>query len=412
MTNNKKCVKRKGCRVCGSKDLVLILDLGETPLANGFLSKTELDKKEEKFPLAVYFCKECSLVQLLDVVDPKILFGKYHFMTSASKPSVDHFAKFGKELADRFVKSKNDLIIDIGGNDGTLLNNIKGSCCVLNIEPASNIAEISEGKGIPTINDFFSSNLAKKVLDEYGKAAVISANNIIAHTDKVKDVFAGANLLLKDDGVFVFEAHWVKNLIGDGGFDQVYHEHLCYYSLHALKRLVESSGLYINEVKSVPMQGESLRVYVGKKKESSESVNKFLQIEKQEGIVNLETYLDFSDKVVNNAKNVKGLLVSLKSQGKKIIGYGASAKGNTLLNYFGIGVDLLDYIVDTTPLKQGLYSPGTHIPVVHPDKIKEDAPDDILILAWNYADAIIEKERVLREKGVKFIIPVSEVKII
>ena len=407
----KNYTTRDDCRICGSKDLVKILDLGETPLANGFLTKDELGKTEEKFPLAVYFCKKCSLVQLLDVVDPKILFGKYHFITSASKPSVEHFAKFGKELRDKFVKSKDDLVIDIGGNDGTLLGNLKDCCRVLNIEPASNIAEISAGNGIPTINDFFSSGLAQKVLNKYGKASVISANNIIAHTDKVKDVFAGANLLLKDDGVFVFEAHWVKNLIGDGGFDQVYHEHLCYYSLHALKHLVESEGFFIKDVKSVPMQGESLRVYAGKTSGYSVSADEFLKKEKEMGLTNVGAYFGFSDKVVKNAKNVKKMLVDLKQQGKKVVGYGASAKGNTLLNYFGVGNDILDYIVDTTPLKQGLYSPGTHIPVVHPDKIKEDTPDYIFILAWNYADSIIEKESALREKGVKFIIPVPEVKI-
>lgn len=408
----KNYTKRDNCRICGSKDLVKILDLGETPLANGFLTKDELEKPEEKFPLAVYFCKNCSLVQLLDVVDPKILFGKYHFMTSASKPSVEHFAKFGKELIDNFIKAKNDLVIDIGGNDGTLLDNLKGYCRVLNIEPASNIAEISAGKGIPTINDFFSSELARKILDEHGRASVIIANNIIAHTDKVKDVFNAAKFLLKDDGIFVFETHWVKNLIIDGGFDQVYHEHLCYYSLHALKKLAELVGFFIKDVKSVPMQGESLRVYAGKTSGSSASVDEFLKKEKEMGITNIEAYLGFSDKVVNNAKNVKNLLISLKRQGKKNIGYGAAAKGNTLLNYFGIGNDILDYIVDTTPLKQGLYSPGTHIPVVHPDKIKKETPDYVFILAWNYADAIIEKERYLREKGVKFIIPVPEVKIL
>lgn len=408
----KNYTRRNDCRVCGSKDLVKILDLGETPLANGFLTKDELKKVEEKFPLVVYFCKNCSLVQLLDVVDPKMLFGKYHFMTSASKPSVDHFARFGKDLVDNFVKSKNDLVIDIGGNDGTLLNNLKDYCRILNIEPASNIAEISAKKSIPTINDFFSSELAEKVSDEYGKASIISANNIIAHTDKVKDVFSGANFLLKDDGIFVFEAHWIKNLIGDGGFDQVYHEHLCYYSLHSLKYLVESEGFFIKDVKSVPMQGESLRVYAGKTSGSSSSVDEFLKKEKQLGLTDADAYFGFSDKVVKNAERVKEMLVLLKQQKKKIVGYGASAKGNTLLNYFGIGNNILDYIVDTTPLKQDLYSPGTHIPVVHPDKIKKETPDYIFILAWNYADAIIEKEQALREKGVKFIIPVPEVRII
>lgn len=408
----KNYTRRNDCRICGSKNLAKILDLGETPLANGFLTKDELEKQEEKYPLAVYFCKDCSLVQLLDVVNPKILFGKYHFITSASKPSVEHFAKFGKELLDNFIKSKDDLIIDVGGNDGTLLENLKNNCRVLNIEPASNIAEISANKGISTINDFFSNELAEKVLNKYGKASVISANNIIAHTDKVKDVFAGANLLLKDDGIFVFEAHWVKNLIGEGGFDQVYHEHLCYYSLHALKVLAETNGFYINDVKSVPTQGESLRVYAGKAKKSSANVDEFLKKERELGLTKVEAYLGFSDSVAKNAENVKRLLVSLKKQGKKIAGYGASAKGNTLLNYFEIGNDVLDYIVDTTPLKQGLYSPGTHIPVVHPDKIKEETPDYVFILAWNYANAILEKESDLRKKGVKFIIPVPEVKII
>lgn len=408
----KNYIRRNDCRICGSKNLVKILDLGETPLANGFLTKEELGKQEENYLLAVYFCKDCSLVQLLDVVNPKILFGKYHFMTSASKPSVEHFAKFGKELLDNFIKSKDDLVIDIGGNDGTLLENLKNYCRVLNIEPASNIAEISANNGIFTINDFFSSELAEKVLSKHGKASVISANNIIAHTDKVKDVFAGANLLLKDDGIFVFEAHWIKNLIGEGGFDQVYHEHLCYYSLHALKVLVETNGFFINDVKSVPMQGESLRVYAGKAKKSSANVDEFLKKEKEPGLTKVEAYLGFSDKVVKNAENVKKLLASLKRQRKKIVGYGASAKGNTLLNYFEIGNDILDYIVDTTPLKQGLYSPGTHIPVVHPDKLKEETPNYVFILAWNYANAILEKESDLRKRGVKFIIPVPEVKII
>ena len=408
----KNYIHKNNCRVCGSEDLVKILDLGETPVANGFLTKEELSIPEEKFPLAAYFCKNCSLVQLLDVVDPKILFGNYHFMTSASKPSVDHFINFGKELVANFIKEKNDLVVDIGGNDGTLLSSIKDHCRVLNVEPAANIAEISRKNGIETINDFFSSNLARTILDKYGKAAVISANNILAHTDEVMDIFIGANSLLKDDGVFVFEAHWVKNLIGEGGFDQIYHEHLCYYSLHALKYLVESTGFFIKDVKSVPMQGESLRVYAGKTEGASAAVGEFLQKEKEMGLTDVKTFLGFSDKVIKNAEEVKKILASLKQQGKKIVGYGAAAKGNTLLNYFKIGPDLLDYIVDTTPLKWGRYSPGMHIPVVPPEKLKTDIPDYIFLLAWNYTDAILEKERGLREKGVKFIIPVPTVKIV
>ncbi len=408
----KNYIHKDNCRICGSKDLVKILDLGETPLANGFLTEKELKKEEEKFPLVVYFCKGCSLVQLLDVVDPKILFGNYHFMTSASKPAIDHFIKYGRELVDNFIKNKNDLIIDIGGNDGTLLGSVKDHCRVLNVEPASNIADISVKNGIATINDFFSGDLARRILDEYGKAAVVSANNIIAHTDKVKDIFAGVKLLLKDEGVFVFETHWVKNLIGEGGFDQIYHEHLCYYSLHALKHLIDSTGFFLKDVKSVPMQGESLRVYAGKTNEASTAVDEFLRIEKETGLIDVKTFLGFSDKIIENAKNVKELLALLKKQGKKIVGYGAAAKGNTLLNYFQIGPDLLDYIIDTTPLKWGCYSPGMHIPIVHPDELKINPPDYVFLLVWNYADAILEKERELREKGVKFIIPVPTVRVV
>lgn len=408
----KNYIHKINCRVCGSENLVKILDLNETPLANGFLTEEELKREEEKFPLVAHFCKDCSLVQLLDVVDPKILFGNYCFLTSASKPAVDHFIDFGRELVDNFIKDKNDLVVDIGGNDGTLLGSIKNCCRVLNVEPASNVAEISEKSGITTINDFFSSELAREILDKYGQASVISANNIIAHTDKVKDVFAGARLLLKDDGVFVFETHWVKNLVGEGGFDQIYHEHLCYYSLHALKHLIESTGFFIKDVKLVPMQGESLRVYVGKTEGALGAVNEFLKKEEEMGLTDVETFLGFSDKVIENAKNVKELLASLKQQGKKIVGYGAAAKGNTLLNYFQIGPDLLDYITDTTSLKWGRYSPGMHIPVVHPDELKRNTPDYIFLLAWNYADAILEKERELREKGVKFIIPVPTVKVV
>ena len=219
-------------------------------------------------------------------------------------------------------------------------------------------------------------------------------------------------MLLKDEGIFVFEVHWVKNLVGEGGFDQIYHEHLCYYSLHALKRLVESAGFFIKNVKSVPMQGESLRVYAGKTNGASEAVGEFLQIEKEMGLTDVKTFLGFSDQVIQNAKKVKNLLVSLRQQKKKIVGYGAAAKGNTLLNYFQIGPDLLDYIIDTTPLKWGRYSPGTHIPVVHPNELKTNMPDYVFLLAWNYADAILEKEHELRERGVKFIIPVPTVRVV
>lgn len=404
--------KRKDCRICNSEELEKILDLGETPLANAFVGGNDLNKKESRFPLTVHYCKNCSLVQVPDVVHPKILFSDYYFLTSASSPSIDHFIKYSKDILNRFIKSQNDLVVDIGGNDGVLLNELKNKCKVLNVEPAKNIAEISRKKGIETLNDFFTKKVTSKILKDYGKVKVVTANNIIAHTDTVKELFDGVADLIAEGGVFIFEAHWVRNLIEEGGFDQVYHEHLCYYSLHALSYLVESVGLKIFDVITVPMQGESLRVYVSKNIKPKTSVNEFLKREKKLGLNKLKTFSTFSEKVLKNRQKTIDLLNSLKDNGKKIVGYGAPAKGSTLLNFYGIDGKIIDYIIDTTPLKQGMFTPGTHIPIYSPDKINQSKPDYILILAWNYADAILKKEDKLRKQGVKFIIPVPEVKIV
>lgn len=403
---------RTTCRICGSTNLREFLNLGQTPLANSLVSAEALNEKEKTFPLAIAFCQSCSLVQMPHVVNPDLLFRDYYFITSASSPLIDHFRKYSEEILNNFIKSKNDLVVDIGGNDGTLLNELKNDCRVLNVEPASNIAEISSKKGIETINEFFSKELAERIKKDYGPANVVTANNVIAHTDTVRELFEGVSELLAPNGVFIFEAHWARNLIGEGGFDQVYHEHLSYYSLHALKHLVDSIGLSIFDVKTVPVQGESLRVYVAKNHKVKPTVEKFLHREKELGLDTFETFAHFSEKVVDNKNKTLELLKELKAQGKKIVGYGAPAKGSTLLNFYGIGQETLDYITDTTSLKQGKYMPGVHIPIYPPDKLLEKKPDYILLLAWNYADAILEKEKDLRDSGVKFIIPVPTVTVV
>ncbi len=404
--------RRKDCRICNYEELEQILDLGETPLANAFINRKNINKKERTFPLTVHYCKNCSLVQVPDVVNPKILFSDYYFLTSASSPSIDHFIKYGKDILDKFIKSGSDLVIDIGGNDGVLLNELKNKCRILNIEPAKNIAAISRKKGIETLNDFFTKKVASKILKDYGKVKVVTANNIIAHTDTVKELFKGVADLIADAGVFIFETHWVRNLIGEGGFDQVYHEHLCYYSLHALCYMAESVGLKIFDVITVPMQGESLRLYASKNIKPKISVKNFLEREKKLGLNKSETFSSFSEKVLKNKAKTMNLLNSLKDEGKKIVGYGAPAKGSTLLNFYGIDNKIIDYIVDTTPLKQGMLTPGTHIPIYSPDKLNQSKPDYVLILAWNYADAILKKEENLRNQGVKFIIPVPKVVVV
>lgn len=408
---NKNYAHKEECRICKSKDLTKILDLGTMPLANSFLRKEDLKSPEPSFPLTVFFCKKCSLVQLCDIVDGSVMFSDYHYLTSASRPLADHFCRLGEEITGKYVRDKNDLVVELGSNDGVLLGHIKDRCRVLGIDPAKNVAPLALARGVETVCDFFSEALAQRIAAERGPARAMVANNVVAHIENLHDLFGGARKLLSDDGVFVFEVHWVGNLIGEGGFDQVYHEHLSYFSLHSLKYFSEIIGMKILDAKLVPIHGQSLRLYMGKNGNVSPEVEKLLCEEKRLRIDELETYKAFSEKVEANKIKLAKLISDLKKQNKKIIGYGAPAKGNTLLNYFHLDSEILDFITDTTPLKQGLYTPGTHIPIFAPEKIHETRPDYVLLLAWNYADAILAKEKALREKGIKFIIPVPEARI-
>lgn len=412
---NKDFFHKTSCRVCGGLNFVKILDLGSMPLSNAFLKKQELDREERKFPLAIYFCTNCALLQLLDIVNPELLFRQYYYQTSTSSPLVNHFIELGNELLDRFIESKNNLIIDIGGNDAVLLDSVRNKCRVLNIEPAKNIAKISEEKEVDTINDFFSKELAKEVFQKYGSAKVVIASNVFAHIDDLEEVLQGVKILIGEKGVFVIEVHWVANLlglVGVGGFDQIYHEHLSYFSLLALQKLFDKFNLKIFDVKLIPIHGQSLQVYIKKNSEDSASVNEFFKKEKELGLDKIQTYSSFAKKVEKNKKELISLLKKLKKENKKIIGYGAPAKGNILLNYCGIDNNILEFIVDDSSLKQGLYAPGVHVPVLSTQKIKETVFDYALLLAWNYKDSILEKERDLRKQGLKFIIPVPEVKIL
>ena len=323
--------QKLNCRICDSKNMEKVLDLGSMPLANAFLSKKSLHVPEMVFPLAINFCSNCSLVQTSHVVDGDLLFKNYHYETSASRPLVEHFHSLADELARDYIKFPNDLVVEIGSNDGSLLSRIKNRCRVLGVDPGGNVAEIAIKNGIPTIADFFSTTLAQKIKSEKGMAKVVVANNVMAHIDDVRDVFSGVKELLSPDGRFIFEVHWVGNLIGEGGFDQIYHEHLCYYSLHSLKFLLDSLGMVINDIKLVPIHGESLRVYAGHSGKSSQSVIEFLDREVKMGLTKMATYLGFSQKVESNKKKLVDLLWELKKRDKKIVGYGAPAKGNTLL---------------------------------------------------------------------------------
>jgi len=405
-------VHKTTCRVCEGADLVKVLDLGFTPPANAYLREEDLAKPEGSFPLVLYYCRTCSLAQLLDVVAPEILFKNYHFLTSASFPSVAHFKKYAEDAIRPFIASPEDLVIDIGGNDGVLLSFVKEFARVLNVDPADNLAPFSEANGVPFYPAFFTSQTADDILVKHGEAEVVTANNVFAHIDPLRDVFKGVAKLIGEDGTFIFEVHWQKHLLEEGAFDQIYHEHLCFHSLHALQHLATSAGMTIFDVKVVPEQGQSLRVFAGRNRIPTARVRQLLSEERSAGLTSEAAFHSFAKKVEANKTKLLALLQELKAAGKKITGYGAPAKSTTLLNYYGIGPELIDYLTDTTILKQGLYSPGMHIPIVSPDRLLSDTPDYILLLAWNFKEAILEKEQALRDRGVKFIVAVPEVAVL
>ena len=247
---------RTTCRVCGSADLTKVLDLGATPPANAYLRKEDLDKPEPSYPLVLYFCRTCTLAQLLDVVDPAILFKDYHYLTGASTPAIEHFKDYAKNAIVPYVESKNDLVVDIGGNDGILLSFVKDAARVLNVDPADNLASLSEKNGVPFYPAFFNSATADELLEKYGHAKVVVANNVFAHIDPIRDVFKGVAKLIGDNGTFIFEVHWAKHLVEEVAYDQIYHEHLCFYSLHAAKYLIEATGMQVFDAEIVPMQGK------------------------------------------------------------------------------------------------------------------------------------------------------------
>ncbi len=401
---------RKTCRACGSPELVSILNLGMQPPANAFV-KTEDFGSEEVFPLELFFCRTCTLVQLLHIVSPELLFRNYLYVSSTSPVFKSHFESYASFIFSEYLKP-GQLAVDIGSNDGILLKPLKESGArVLGVDPAVDIARRATLDGIPTLPHFFSPLIAGVVKKRLGTAQVITANNMFAHTDDMDVVLQGVLDLLAPGGVFIVEVAYIKDFLEQSLFDTVYHEHVSYYSVRSLSEMVQIRGFEIIDVIRVETHGGSLRVVMspirdGRK--SSSSVNLFLKEEEKAGVGVESTYHEFAEKVLRNRADLINLLQNLKDQGKNIIGYGAPAKGNTLLNYCGIGMNLLDYIVDDSSFKQGLFTPGMHIPVVSFEKLVTHPPDYVLILAWNFADAIIRKSSVILPEGTKFIIPVPK----
>lgn len=405
------------CRVCKNKKLAKVISLGKTPPANSFLSKRQLkDDIEPSFPLQVNYCPMCRQLQLSHVVSPDLLFRDYLYVSSTSPVFIKHFKDYAQSVFKKLSLKKNDLVVDVGSNDGILLKPLKQlGAKVLGIDPAVKIAKLATKNGIETLPHFFNQELAEKILKKYGPAKAITANNVFAHINDIDEVALAAKKLLADDGVFIIEVPYLVAFLQKNLFDTIYHEHLSYFSVKPLDIFFRGHRLKIFDVEQTSSHGGSIRVFVCKEKSKykvKNSVSKILVEEQELGLDQLSTYLKFSQRIKENKKILRNLLKKLKSKNKKIIGFGAPAKGNTLLNYFKIGTETLDYIVDDSAFKQNLFTPGMHIPVLSPQRIIKDKPDYIFILAWNFAEPVMKRFSEYKTSGGHFIIPVPQPKIV
>ena len=408
-----KFLIRRECRFCSSKKLVKIIDMGPMPLAGDYLLKKNIGK-EKYYPLRIYFSQKCSLVQVLDVIAPNILFNDYRYLSSVGLKA--HFKSYADEMVKGFLK-KGDFIVEIGSNDGVLLLPLKLlGMDVLGIDPAKNVAKIAEKKGVQTIVDYFGVKISKSILTIKGKAEAILANNVLAHIDNVNDVFKGIKLLLKPEGILVFEVQYLLDLINSLQYDFFYNEHLSYYTIVSLNPLMEKYDMEIFDVKKIPIHSGSIRVYVKFKNNIKlnikSSVKKLLDIEKGNEVLNEKDLKKFAVKVGKHKISLVNYLVKLKRKGERIVGYGASGRGNVLLNYCGITNNYIDYIVDESPERYGRFTPGTHIPIVKPEVFRKDKVKYCLLLAWNYKDMILSKEKEFVKKGGKFILPLPRIRLI
>lgn len=404
--------RTNACRVCRSTALAPILSLAPTPPANAFLRPEEVEKPEPHFPLELLFCETCRFVQLGDVVSPELLFGTYVYVSSTSPVFVAHFEELAETLTRRFDFPPNSLAVDIGSNDGILLRPLaERGWRVLGIDPAREIAARASGAGVETIPAFFSTTLACALAEERGGAKLISATSVFPHVHDLDDLVAGVAALLDEDGVFVIEAYYLGAMLRHNLFDTVYHEHLSYFTLRSLMRLFERLGMSVFDVEETETHGGSLRVFVspaGRRPLNHAALRRVLDEEDASALGERATYAAFGERIERNKRALRTLLLSLKESGKRLAGYGAPAKGNTLLTHFGIGAETLDYIVDDSAWKQGRYTPGTHIRVVSAEALREAPPDYLLILAWNFAKPIMAKLADFKAHGGRFIVPVPE----
>jgi SAM-dependent methyltransferase len=409
VTNTTRCI------VCRAARVEPFLDLGTTALANKFLRAEELARPEPRFPLIVGFCHGCGHVQLTEAVPPGAMFEDYLYVSSASDTLRAHLYELSDAVVERFPLGAGDLVIDVGCNDGTLLSGFRRyGVRTLGVDPAKNLAALAEDSGIERVVDFFSAASARRIVDRWGPATIITATNTFPHIPDLHDFMRGIQTALAPGGAFVIEAHYLLDMLEQCAFDTIYHEHVSYWALRPMMHLFAAHGLRATYVERLPIHHGQLRVFVQRAGEGviDPGVAEMLEAERLLGVGEMETYRLFAEQTQRIRADLRRTLAALRGQGKRVVGYGAPAKGNTLLDFLELGSDVIDYIADRSPLKQGLFTPGTHIPVVSPDRLLAEQPEYVLLLAWNFAEEIMRQLAPYRERGGRFILPVPEVRIV
>lgn len=405
------------CRSCGSALHHTFVDLGMSPIANNFLQPGQLNQMEPFYPLHVFVCDRCLLVQLPEVVSPKDLFSDYAYFSSYSETWLDHAKAYVSMAIDRFGLTERSQVIEIASNDGYLLQYfVAKGISALGIEPAANVADAAIRKGVPTTVGFFGEKLARNLTDRGTKADLLVGNNVLAHVPDLNEFVRAMKLLLHPHGTITLEFPHLMRLIEGNQFDTIYHEHFSYFSLHAVERVFADRGLIVFDVDELPTHGGSLRIYARHAGDDARPVHarvtELREREEAAGLTRLASYLSFGEKVKETKRRILSFLIAAKEDGKTIAGYGAPAKANTLLNYCGIRTDLIEYTVDRSPHKQGQFMPGTRIPIYGPERVEETRPDYLLILPWNLRDEVMRQMAHIRTWGGRFVIPIPNVEVV